>query len=182
MALLKPQFIALHLQEVGGKTYEKSMEYVQEFIKQLCESPELETYSRIRIYLDEDYTSAEHFTVNIWSVFPSNLWFFCLVVVGLVFDRRVYCVLRLVSVHFFARALARCRFALLCFVVGFSCFQFALFSSAVRKQSAENEVIVPDIGTQMHTHTHTLVIAHAYTTAPIGVRVDDVFVYIALPE
>lgn len=63
--LLKPQFIALHLQEVGGKTYEKSMEYVQDFIRLLCESPELENFNRIRVYLDEDYTSAEHFTVNI---------------------------------------------------------------------------------------------------------------------
>lgn len=65
IALLKPHFIALHLQEVGGKTYEKSMEYVQEFIRLLCESPELENFNRIRVYLDEDYTSAEHFTVNI---------------------------------------------------------------------------------------------------------------------
>lgn len=63
ITLLKPQFVALHLQEVGGKTYEKSMEYVQEFIQQLCESPELQDYNRIRVYLDEDYTSAEHFTV-----------------------------------------------------------------------------------------------------------------------
>ncbi|XP_055543815.1 uncharacterized protein LOC129729326 [Wyeomyia smithii] len=58
----RPAFIALHLQEVGGKTYEKSMEYVQEFIKNLCESPELTEYNRIRVYLDEDYNSAEHFT------------------------------------------------------------------------------------------------------------------------
>nr|XP_040221085.2 uncharacterized protein LOC120948618 [Anopheles coluzzii]XP_040221096.2 uncharacterized protein LOC120948618 [Anopheles coluzzii] len=58
----QPAFIALHLQEVGGKTYEKSMEYVQEFIKQLCESDELQGYNRIRVYLDEDYNSAEHFT------------------------------------------------------------------------------------------------------------------------
>lgn len=65
IALLKPKFVALHLQEVGGKTYEKSMEYVQEFIRLLCESPELESFNRIRVYLDEDYTSAEHFTVNI---------------------------------------------------------------------------------------------------------------------
>lgn len=63
IVMLKPQFIALHLQEVGGKTYEKSMEYVQDFIKMLCESKELEHYTRIRVYLDEDYTSAEHFTV-----------------------------------------------------------------------------------------------------------------------
>lgn len=40
------------------------MEYVQEFIRLLCDSPELENFNRIRIYLDEDYTSAEHFTVN----------------------------------------------------------------------------------------------------------------------
>ncbi|XP_058825179.1 uncharacterized protein LOC131685464 [Topomyia yanbarensis] len=58
----RPAFIALHLQEVGGKTYEKSMEYVQEFIKNLCESAELADYNRIRVYLDEDYNSAEHFT------------------------------------------------------------------------------------------------------------------------
>uniref|UniRef100_A0A182FK27 inositol-polyphosphate 5-phosphatase n=1 Tax=Anopheles albimanus TaxID=7167 RepID=A0A182FK27_ANOAL len=58
----RPKFIALHLQEVGGKTYEKSMDYVQEFIANLCESEELSDYSRIRVYLDEDYNSAEHFT------------------------------------------------------------------------------------------------------------------------
>ncbi|XP_037025716.1 inositol polyphosphate-5-phosphatase A isoform X1 [Bradysia coprophila] len=62
VSFFKPQFIGLHLQEVGGKTYEKSMEYVQEFIKILCESTELQSYDRIRVYLDEDYTSAENFT------------------------------------------------------------------------------------------------------------------------
>ncbi|XP_055587731.1 inositol polyphosphate-5-phosphatase A isoform X1 [Uranotaenia lowii] len=62
VATQRPAFIALHLQEVGGKTYEKSMEYVQEFIKNLCESAELADYNRIRVYLDEDYNSAEHFT------------------------------------------------------------------------------------------------------------------------
>uniref|UniRef100_A0A182K5L8 inositol-polyphosphate 5-phosphatase n=1 Tax=Anopheles christyi TaxID=43041 RepID=A0A182K5L8_9DIPT len=62
IAARQPAFVALHLQEVGGKTYEKSMEYVQEFIKQLCESDELRSYNRIRVYLDEDYNSAEHFT------------------------------------------------------------------------------------------------------------------------
>lgn len=62
VASRRPAFIALHLQEVGGKTYDKSMEYVQEFIKNLCESAELADYNRIRVYLDEDYNSAEHFT------------------------------------------------------------------------------------------------------------------------
>lgn len=61
---LQPKFIALHLQEVGGKTYEKSMEYVQQFIKVLCESPDLHDYNKIRVFLDEDYNSAEHFTVS----------------------------------------------------------------------------------------------------------------------
>lgn len=71
--LMKPQFIALHMQEVGGKTYEKSMDYVQEFIRILCESPVLAQYSRIRIYLDEDYNSAEHFTAlgNLYFVHQS---------------------------------------------------------------------------------------------------------------
>ena len=64
VAKLKPKFIALHLQEVGGKTYEKSMEYVQEFIQTICESNEFQEFNRIRVYLDEDYNSAEHFTVS----------------------------------------------------------------------------------------------------------------------
>lgn len=51
------------MQEVGGKTYEKSMEYVQEFIKILCEAEQMKDYERVRIYLDEDYNSPEHFTV-----------------------------------------------------------------------------------------------------------------------
>lgn len=79
---LKPSFIALHLQEVGGKTYEKSMEYVQEFLKNLCESAELENFNRIRVYLDEDYHSAEHFTAlgslyfALKSIDECNIWNF----------------------------------------------------------------------------------------------------------
>ncbi|XP_055379964.1 inositol polyphosphate-5-phosphatase A [Condylostylus longicornis] len=73
VALVQPHFLALHLQEVGGKTYEKSMEYVQEFIRLLCESEELSGYNRIRVYLDEDYNSAEHFTAlgNLYFVHHS---------------------------------------------------------------------------------------------------------------
>lgn len=63
---LQPQFLALHLQEVGGKTYEKSMEYVQEFIKSLCEAPQMLNFEFIRIYMDEDFNSAEHFTVTFY--------------------------------------------------------------------------------------------------------------------
>ncbi|XP_055851053.1 inositol polyphosphate-5-phosphatase A isoform X2 [Episyrphus balteatus] len=70
---LKPQFLALHLQEVGGKTYEKSMEYVQDFIRSLCEAKQLSDYSCIRIYMDEDFKSAEHFTAlgNLYFVHRS---------------------------------------------------------------------------------------------------------------
>ncbi|XP_020817353.1 type I inositol 1,4,5-trisphosphate 5-phosphatase isoform X1 [Drosophila serrata] len=59
---LQPRFLALHLQEVGGKTYEKSMEYVQEFIKCLCDDPEMGAYTCVHIFMDEDFKSAEHFT------------------------------------------------------------------------------------------------------------------------
>lgn len=72
----QPKFIALHLQEVGGKTYEKSMEYVQQFIKVLCESEDLNDYNKIRVFLDEDYNSAEHFTVS--SFLFSISFMFCL--------------------------------------------------------------------------------------------------------
>lgn len=59
---MDPKFIALHLQEVGGKTYEKSMQYVQEFVQRLCDCPELRLYDKIRIFLDEDFSSPERFT------------------------------------------------------------------------------------------------------------------------
>lgn len=52
------------MQEVGGKTYEKSMEYVQKFIQMLCEAKDFQDFDRIRVFLDEDYNSAEHFTVS----------------------------------------------------------------------------------------------------------------------
>ncbi|CAG5014422.1 unnamed protein product [Parnassius apollo] len=59
---MDPKFIALHLQEVGGKTYEKSMQYVQDFVQRLCDCPELRLYDKIRIFLDEDFSSPEKFT------------------------------------------------------------------------------------------------------------------------
>ncbi|KAJ0170909.1 hypothetical protein K1T71_013681 [Dendrolimus kikuchii] len=62
VARMDPKFIALHLQEVGGKTYEKSMQYVQEFVQRLCDCPELRLYDKIRIFLDEDFSSPEKFT------------------------------------------------------------------------------------------------------------------------
>ncbi|KAI5639443.1 type I inositol 1,4,5-trisphosphate 5-phosphatase [Phthorimaea operculella] len=59
---MDPKFIALHLQEVGGKAYEKSMQYVQDFVERLCGCPELRLYDKIRIFLDEDFSAPDKFT------------------------------------------------------------------------------------------------------------------------
>ncbi|XP_076650877.1 inositol polyphosphate-5-phosphatase A isoform X1 [Halictus rubicundus] len=59
---LDPKFIALHCQEVGGKNYEKSMRHVEDFVRLLMSSEELRLFDKIRVFLDEDYSSAEHFT------------------------------------------------------------------------------------------------------------------------
>lgn len=59
---LNPKLVALHCQEVGGKNYERSMQHVSEFVKLLMSSAELQHFDKVRIYLDEDYSSAEHFT------------------------------------------------------------------------------------------------------------------------
>lgn len=60
---LNPKFIALHCQEVGGKNYENSMKHVEDFISLLMSSNELRLFDKVRIFLDEDYSSAENFTV-----------------------------------------------------------------------------------------------------------------------
>ncbi|XP_017892581.1 uncharacterized protein LOC108632468 [Ceratina calcarata] len=59
---LDPKFIALHCQEVGGKNYEHSTRQVEDFVRLLMSSEELRLFDRIRVFLDEDYSSAEHFT------------------------------------------------------------------------------------------------------------------------
>ncbi|XP_031842579.2 inositol polyphosphate-5-phosphatase A [Nomia melanderi] len=59
---LDPKFIALHCQEVGGKHYEESMRHVEDFVRLLMSSEELRLFDKIRVFLDEDYSSAEHFT------------------------------------------------------------------------------------------------------------------------
>ncbi|XP_020284387.1 uncharacterized protein LOC109855028 isoform X2 [Pseudomyrmex gracilis] len=59
---LDPKFIALHCQEVGGKNYEQSMRHVEDFVRLLMSSEELRLFDKIRVFLDEDYSSAEHFT------------------------------------------------------------------------------------------------------------------------
>ncbi|XP_054267370.1 inositol polyphosphate-5-phosphatase A-like isoform X1 [Macrosteles quadrilineatus] len=62
VARLEPKFLALHCQEVGGKNYEQSMKHVEYFVRLLMTSEELRLFDRVRVYLDEDYSSAENFT------------------------------------------------------------------------------------------------------------------------
>lgn len=73
---LDPKFIALHCQEVGGKNYEKSMKHVQDFVSLLTSSTELKQYDKIRVFLDEDYSSAEHFTVSILNYYLRCILFY----------------------------------------------------------------------------------------------------------
>jgi len=58
----KPDFLAVHFQEVGGKTYEESMKHVEDFIRSILDSNELKNYDKVCIFLDEDFTSTESFT------------------------------------------------------------------------------------------------------------------------
>ncbi|XP_058798036.1 inositol polyphosphate-5-phosphatase A [Phymastichus coffea] len=62
VARLDPKFIALHCQEVGGKNYAESMRHVEDFVRLLMESEELRLFDKVRVFLDEDFSSAEHFT------------------------------------------------------------------------------------------------------------------------
>ncbi|KAJ8917854.1 hypothetical protein NQ315_010767 [Exocentrus adspersus] len=70
---LDPKFIALHCQEVGGKNYELSMKHVEHFVKLLMTSNELRLFDKIRVFLDEDYSSAENFTAlgNLYFIHKS---------------------------------------------------------------------------------------------------------------
>ncbi|XP_023929969.1 type I inositol 1,4,5-trisphosphate 5-phosphatase isoform X1 [Lingula anatina] len=59
---LQPMFLAIHMQEVGGKNYEESMQYVNHFIKTMLASEDLECYDKARVFLDEDFTAVDKFT------------------------------------------------------------------------------------------------------------------------
>ncbi|XP_014663717.1 PREDICTED: type I inositol 1,4,5-trisphosphate 5-phosphatase-like isoform X2 [Priapulus caudatus] len=62
IAIHKPKFLAMHCQEVGGKNFEECMQFVNDFVKLLLASPELQRYDRLRVYLDEDFRHSEKFT------------------------------------------------------------------------------------------------------------------------
>lgn len=60
---VKPQFLALHMQEVGGKTLRKCLTTVNDFIRIICDAEEMRNFKYVRIYIDEDFKTDENFTV-----------------------------------------------------------------------------------------------------------------------
>ncbi|XP_055329601.1 inositol polyphosphate-5-phosphatase A-like [Paramacrobiotus metropolitanus] len=63
VALRRPQLIALHCQELGGKKATRTtMEQTSQFARQLLERAELAEYDRVRIFLDENFRSMDTFT------------------------------------------------------------------------------------------------------------------------
>lgn len=67
----KPDFLAVHFQEVGGKNYEESMVNVETFIRNILD--ELKEYDKVCILLDEDFTNVEKFTVSLDSQLERQL-------------------------------------------------------------------------------------------------------------
>lgn len=60
---IKPQMVAIHCQEVGGKNFETSMKNVSCFTdKILGDDKIVGDYSRVRIFLDENFECLEKFT------------------------------------------------------------------------------------------------------------------------
>ncbi|XP_075715015.1 inositol polyphosphate-5-phosphatase A-like isoform X2 [Rhinoderma darwinii] len=55
-------FIALHLQEFGGKNYQENMGYAENFIRRLMRSEEMSQYNCVQTFIDKDFTQSERFT------------------------------------------------------------------------------------------------------------------------
>lgn len=60
---IKPQLVAIHCQEVGGKNFETSMRNISNFTDQILgDETIIGDYSRVRIFLDENFQCLEKFT------------------------------------------------------------------------------------------------------------------------
>ncbi|XP_056426969.1 inositol polyphosphate-5-phosphatase A-like isoform X1 [Hyla sarda] len=55
-------FIALHLQEFGGKNYQENMGSAENFIRKLMQSEEMSQYNCIQSFIDKDFNQTEKFT------------------------------------------------------------------------------------------------------------------------
>ncbi len=69
---LKPQFVAIHMQEMGGKHYKQSMQAVDTFFKYFLSNEIVKEYDRYLIIADSDFTNEITFTVSLTFGFFSN--------------------------------------------------------------------------------------------------------------
>ncbi|KAF7647048.1 hypothetical protein LDENG_00178490 [Lucifuga dentata] len=58
----KPQFIALHFQEVGGKDYMVNMGHAENFFECIESSEEMRDFDRVCIYVDNQFQAEDSFT------------------------------------------------------------------------------------------------------------------------
>ncbi|XP_037634290.1 inositol polyphosphate-5-phosphatase A [Sebastes umbrosus] len=58
----KPQFIALHFQEVGGKDYMANMGQAENFFRSIESSEEMKDFDRVCIYVDNQFQAEDSFT------------------------------------------------------------------------------------------------------------------------
>ncbi|XP_035022508.1 inositol polyphosphate-5-phosphatase A [Hippoglossus stenolepis] len=58
----KPQFIALHFQEVGGKDYMVNMGHAENFFRSIESHQEMKDYNRVCIYVDNKFQAEDSFT------------------------------------------------------------------------------------------------------------------------
>ncbi|CAJ0932582.1 unnamed protein product [Ranitomeya imitator] len=65
-------FIALHLQEFGGKNYQENMGCAENFIRRLMQSEEMSQYNCIQSFIDKDFTRTESFTAGHFSLSDSS--------------------------------------------------------------------------------------------------------------
>ncbi|GLD66807.1 inositol polyphosphate-5-phosphatase A isoform X1 [Lates japonicus] len=60
--IYKPQFIALHFQEVGGKDYMVNMGHAENFFWTIESNEEMKDYDRVCIYVDNQFQAEDGFT------------------------------------------------------------------------------------------------------------------------
>ncbi|XP_029915878.1 inositol polyphosphate-5-phosphatase A isoform X1 [Myripristis murdjan] len=58
----KPQFMALHFQEVGGKDYMVNMGHAENFFRSIESSEEMKDFDRVCVYVDNQFQAEDSFT------------------------------------------------------------------------------------------------------------------------
>ncbi|XP_037537047.1 inositol polyphosphate-5-phosphatase A [Nematolebias whitei] len=58
----KPQFVALHFQEVGGKDYMVNMSQAESFFWNIESSTEMKDFDRVCVYVDNEFQAEDSFT------------------------------------------------------------------------------------------------------------------------